>query len=82
MHYTFEYLKNALIFSPVLQYPDFSDNNEFVVQTDASSTAVGAVLCNKNLRPVAYASRPLNKTKKNSLTIQIDSGNCLGSEIL
>ncbi|KAG6453944.1 hypothetical protein O3G_MSEX008407 [Manduca sexta] len=68
--HAFEYLKSALISSPILQYPDFSSNNEFIVQTDASVTAIGAVLCNKDLRPIAYASRPLNKAEKNYPTIQ------------
>lgn len=66
----FVYLKNALISPSILQYPDFSEDNEFVLQTDASGIAVGAVLCNKNMRPIAYASRPLNKAEKNYPTIQ------------
>lgn len=40
------------------------------MQTDASGTALGAVLCNNNMKPVAYASRPLNKTELNYPTIQ------------
>lgn len=67
---SFEFLKNALISPPILQYPDVSEGNEFIYQTDASGTAIGAVLCNKDLRPVAYASRPLNKAEKNYPTIQ------------
>lgn len=67
---SFEALKKALMTPPVLQFPDFSDNNEFVIQTDASGVAVGAVLCNKNMKPVAYASRPLNKAERNYPTIQ------------
>lgn len=55
---------------PTLQYPNFSETNEFIVQTDASGIAIGAVLCNQNLRPVAYASRPLNKAELNYPTIQ------------
>lgn len=56
--------------SPVLQYPDFSEENEFILQTDASGIAIGSVLCNKDLRPVAYSSRPLNKAELNYPTIQ------------
>lgn len=41
----FQYLKAALINPPVLQYPNFSDQNEFLLQTDASGIAIGAVLC-------------------------------------
>lgn len=67
---SFEILKNALVSPPILQYPDFSNKNEFILQTDASNISVGAVLCNKNMRPVAYSSRPLNKAEKNYPTIQ------------
>lgn len=66
----FQNLKILLTTPPVLQFPDFSENNEFVIQTDASGTAIGAVLCNKDLRPIAYASRPLNKAERNYPTIQ------------
>lgn len=65
----FNILKHALITPPILQYPNFS--KQFILQTDASGTALGAVLCNNNLKPVAYASRPLNKTELNYPTIQM-----------
>lgn len=67
---SFQFLKKALASPPILQYPDFSDQNEFILQTDASGIAVGAVLSNKDIRPVAYASRPLNKAERNYPTIQ------------
>lgn len=67
---SFEKLKNALTTPPVLQFPDFSESNEFIIQTDASGTAIGSVLCNKDMRPVAYASRPLIKSERNYPTIQ------------
>lgn len=67
---SFEILKNALTVPPILEFPDFSEKNEFVIQTDASGVAVGAVLCNQNLKPIAYASRPLNKAELNYPTIQ------------
>lgn len=66
----FQELKSALTNSPVLQYPDFSDNNEFLLQTDASGIAIGSVLCNRDGRPVAYASRSLNKAEMNYPTIE------------
>jgi transposase InsO family protein len=53
-------LKKNLISSPVLVYPDFSE--PFVISTDASNYAVGAVLSqvvNGEEHPVAYASRQL-----------------------
>lgn len=55
---------------PLLQYPDFSESNQFVVQTDASGYAIGAVLSNKNGKPIAYASRTLNRAEKNYPTIE------------
>lgn len=67
---SFDALKQKLISPPILQYPDFSESNEFILQTDASGVAIGAVLCNKDLRPIAYASRPLNKGELNYPVIQ------------
>ena len=67
---SFELLKLSMASSPVLQYPDFSDKNKFIVQTDASQYAIGAVLCNNDGRPVAYASRSLNKAERNYPTVE------------
>lgn len=66
----FQALKLALMSPPVLQYPDFSEGNEFLLQTDASGKAIGSVLCNRDGRPVAYASRGLNKAEMNYPTIE------------
>lgn len=66
----FELLKESIISHPVLQYPDFSEQNQFILQTDASGYAIGAVLCNGDGRPVAYASRSLNRAEKNYPTIE------------
>lgn len=62
-------LKNCLASPPILQYPDFSDN-EFILHTDASGLAIGSMLCNKNNLPIAYASRTLNKSEINYPTIE------------
>lgn len=67
---SFNLLKNSLSHPPLLQYPDFSTENEFILQTDASGLAIGAVLSNKDDRPVAYASRSLNKSELNYATIE------------
>lgn len=60
----FELLKQCLTTYPILQYPDFSNDNTFIIQTDASNVALGAILSNKNGKPVAYASRNLNKAEQ------------------
>ena len=57
----FNTLKLTLATAPVLKLPDF--DRQFVVTTDASDAAVGAILeqdFGKGLQPVAFASRKLN----------------------
>lgn len=67
---SFETLKTKFMNPPILDYPDFNQANKFVLHTDASGYAIGAVLSNKNGRPVAYASRALNKAENNYSTIE------------
>jgi hypothetical protein len=58
-------LKRALITAPVLAYPDFKV--PFVLTTDSSSVFVAAVLSQVQdgiEKPVAYASRQVNKSEK------------------
>lgn len=67
----FEYCKNLLTNDPILQYPDFE--KEFLLTTDASNVAIGAVLSQGPIgsdRPVAYASRTLNDSERNYSTIE------------
>lgn len=67
---SFQKLKECLIKPPILDYPDLSPNNQFILKTDASSFSVGSVLCNNNNKPVAFASRGLNKAEKNYSVIE------------
>lgn len=62
----FEKLKLALISAPVLGYADYS--LPFVLETDASSKGLGAVLSQTQegrKRVIAYASRTLRPSEKN-----------------
>lgn len=67
----FETCKKILTNDPILQHPDFS--KPFVLTTDASNYAVGAILSQgpigKDL-PIAYASRTLNPAEINYSTIE------------
>jgi hypothetical protein len=68
---TFNKCKIILTSSHVLQYPDFS--KPFILTTDASNFAIGAVLSQGPIgqdRPVAYASRTLTKSEENYSVIE------------
>lgn len=67
----FHICKNLLINEPILKYPDF--DKPFILTTDASNFAIGAVLSQGELphdRPVAYASRTLNDSEVKYSTIE------------
>ena len=68
----FTTLKKLLCSSPVLSSPDFS--REFILQTDASDRAVGAVLSQVNKigeeHPVGYFSRKLLSREERYSTIE------------
>ncbi|GFW64229.1 retrovirus-related Pol polyprotein from transposon 17.6 [Trichonephila clavipes] len=59
---SFDKIKRALTEAPVLQLPNFTE--QFNLFTDASGVRIGAVL-NQNQRPIAFASRTLNKAERN-----------------
>jgi len=67
----FDILRSSLCSEPILQYPD--STRPFILTTDASRYAVGAVLSQgiigKDL-PVAYTSRILNSAEQNYSTIK------------
>ncbi|KAK3093011.1 hypothetical protein FSP39_010012 [Pinctada imbricata] len=64
---SFKALKKALTESPVLQYYD--QRKPVTLSVDASSQGLGACLLQEG-RPVAYASRSLNKSERNYAQIE------------
>jgi transposase InsO family protein len=68
---SFEKCKTLLTNDPLLKYPDFT--KEFILTTDASNFALGAVLSQGTIgsdKPIAYASRTLNESEINYSTIE------------
>jgi transposase InsO family protein len=68
---SFGLLKTILTQEPVLQYPDFTQ--PFILTTDASGFALGAVLSQGKIgqdKPISFASRTLNKAQENYSTIE------------
>ena len=65
----FNQLKVALSTSPVLVYPRFGPGHSFILETDASTGGLGAVLSQMRedgtIHPIAYASRSVYKHEKN-----------------
>lgn len=62
--HSFDSLKTKLTSQPVLSYPDW--NRPFVLTTDASNEAIGAILSQGTIgkdKPLAFASRTLNKAE-------------------
>jgi len=69
----FERIKSTLTTAPVLACPDFS--RRFFLQTDASTTGLGAVLTQnfpEGERVIAYASRTLNTAEKNYSATELE----------
>ena len=68
----FEQLKAAIIANPVVRLPDV--NRPFIVETDASQIAIGAVLKQRDddghEYVVSYYSRALSKSERNYPTYE------------
>jgi len=65
---SFSNLKSQFTSAPVLSYPD--RNSEFLVETDSSNFAIGAILSQKSkkdnmIHPIAFYSRSLTGPEKN-----------------
>lgn len=61
----FQTLKAALVTLPILAFPDFT--RPFILETDASGLAIGAVLIQEN-RPLAFFSKQLSPSMKKAST--------------
>ena len=75
---SFNTLKNALCTTPILKLPDLTE--PFILQTDASQNGLGAILLQKEedvRKPVAYASRKLNKAEVNYSTVEKECLACV-----
>ena len=67
----FEALKEAIMSPPVLRMPDFS--KQFVLQTDASSVALGVLLFVDGAKqPVEIVSRTLTQQEKKSSVYELE----------
>lgn len=67
----FDTLKESLISPQILQFPDFK--KEFILTTDASKTACGAVLAQQHgdfELPIAFASKAFTRGESNKSTIE------------
>ena len=64
----FQTLKEKLVSTPVLFYPWFGQDEEFILETDASGKGLGAIFSqcqDGQIHPIAYASRSLDKHERN-----------------
>ena len=69
--------EEALTSAPILAYPKFGPECEFVLETDASYVGLGAVLSQSQddgkLHPIAYASRSLDQHEKNYAVTELET---------
>jgi hypothetical protein len=68
-------LKNRLITSPILAFPDFT--KEFILYCDGSKLGIGSILSQKGddgkIRPICFASKKLNKAQINYPITEIET---------
>jgi len=71
---SFNYLKRALMAKPILRLPDF--NQEFTIYTDASTSAVGFILCQedspKRHHVILYGGRALKDNEKRYSSCELE----------
>jgi hypothetical protein len=71
----FKQIIDALVNPPVLIYPDFTKS--FILETDASTVGLGAVLAQKDKngvnRPIGYGSRMLKDAEKNYSATELEA---------
>ena len=74
-HEALEKLKQIVAGDVVLKFPNFKNN--FIIHSDASDCGIGACLsqrdANNQLRPIAFASRSLNKAERNYPTVEAEA---------
>jgi len=72
---SFNCLRQKLVESPVLAYPNF--NKDFVLETDASICGLGAVLSQVQedgcFHPISYASRALSVQERNYAITELET---------
>ena len=73
----FDHLKELLCSAPVLSYPQFGGDHNFILETDASLAGLGAVLAqegdDRKIHPIAYASRSLLKHERNYAITELET---------
>ena len=75
----FDKLKQLLTTTPVLSHPQFGINSEFILETDAIITSLGAVLGQKqedghvHVHPIAYASRCFQPHETNYAITELET---------
>ena len=73
----FVLLKNLLVSAPVLAYPQFHSKHTIILEIDASTKGLGAVLAQEQedgkVHPVAFASRSLSHNERNYAITELET---------